>query len=241
MKSASEIEVEVKIPLNDPAGRQEIEAGLAARGFILLKKYVQTDTYYNHPDYDLRRMDKALRIRRETDLDTGRMTATLNYKGKKLDDRTMTRTEIETILDAPDDMEKILEGIGYHLVEPLVRKERHDYYRENVVLSLDRVDGLGEFLEIEVKASSAFRAPEALEGAENAAGGGQGMISAGNKNNLSSAGNGHGRASAEDGQGVISAEERLRQLDRVMEELGFRSEDTVRRSYLSMLQEKGQT
>lgn len=41
--------------------------------------------YYNGAHYDLKEHDKALWIRRVTDLDTGKARAEFNFKGSKLD------------------------------------------------------------------------------------------------------------------------------------------------------------
>ncbi len=209
------IEVEVKIPLSFREAKpldadegtglsfDDLEKKLADRGFLPGNLYEQTDTYYNSEAFDLRRGDKALRIRLERDLKSGRMTTTLNYKGPKIDERTMSRTEIEFEVPSAQEMEAVLEGIGYHPAGPRVCKVRQDYCRGNVVLSLDKVDGLGDFLEIEIKSASPAegKAPDGAKREDLLAG-------------------------------------RFRQLSEVMAELGFTGEDTVRRSYLSMLQER---
>ena len=63
------VEVEVKIPvcsLEDTIKRLEQD------GFCLAGTCREEDVYYNSAHYNLREHDKALRIRRVTDLDTGK-------------------------------------------------------------------------------------------------------------------------------------------------------------------------
>ncbi len=86
------IEVEVKIPIESI---EEIEGQLIHNGFKYQKTVVETDTYFTSDHYDMRKHDKALRIRTTENRDTGEMRAQLGCKGPKLDNISMTRKETE--------------------------------------------------------------------------------------------------------------------------------------------------
>ena len=81
------IEVEVKIPIENI---EKIKQKLLETGFIYQKTVVETDTYFTSDHYDMRKKDKALRIRKTENLDTGEVKAQLNCKGPKLDQVSMT-------------------------------------------------------------------------------------------------------------------------------------------------------
>ena len=80
------IEVEVKIPIENI---EKIKQKLLETGFIYQKTVVETDTYFTSDHYDMRKKDKALRIRKTENLDTGEVKAQLNCKGPKLDRKSV--------------------------------------------------------------------------------------------------------------------------------------------------------
>ena len=103
------IEVEVKIPIENI---EKIKKKLLETGFIYQKTVVETDTYFISDHYDMRKKDKALRIRKTENLDTGEVKAQLNCKGPKLDQVSMTRKETEIDIYEPEKMD--MEGIGMY-------------------------------------------------------------------------------------------------------------------------------
>ena len=112
-----------------------------------------------------------------------------NFKGKKLDTRTMTREELETGVEDGAVCRNILQAIGYIPVAPEVIKKRLMLQKESITVCLDNVHGLGEFLELEILADSEEKKDDALG-----------------------------------------------QIESVLNSLGYQISDTVRTSYLSMLQ-----
>ena len=62
----------------------------------------------------------------------------------------MTRPEYETSFEHPAEMIKILKSLGYKPVEPEVTKDRTVYVNGSITACLDRVEGLGDFLELEI-------------------------------------------------------------------------------------------
>lgn len=186
--SAGCIEVEVKLPVPD---REELFRRLETCGFILKSVQQETDTYYNSGFYDLREQDKALRIRRVTDPSTGCVFAQMNCKGAKLDHVSMSRSEIEISIENAEGMEKLLAEISFYPVEYCVCKVRHTFVRGQITAAADRVEGLGDFLELEILAEDERRREGCLE-----------------------------------------------EIAGVLRELGYEMRQTVRSSYLSMLEQK---
>lgn len=139
-----------------------------------LRAVVQEDTYYDAPDRSFADTDEALRIRRESPGsfsdagtvgrdddrnrddpadDDGGVTR-IAYKGPRVDGETKTREEHETTVGDDDRMAAILRSLGYDPVAT-VRKERAVYGLRGFEVTLDWVDGLGEFLEVDAEVGQA--------------------------------------------------------------------------------------
>jgi adenylate cyclase class 2 len=145
-------EVEVKLRANHDTVRDALDAA----GATHVESVEQEDTYYDAPDRDFAQTDEALRVREErsaTSRSEGEQTETtdtrLTYKGPLVDSVSKTREEAETAVVDPAALRSILGGLGY---EPAatVHKERERYTLEGVSVTLDTVDGLGEFVEAEL-------------------------------------------------------------------------------------------
>jgi len=141
------LEVELKFPVPDPA---EAEGRIANTGAKLVRAGVEKDLYFNHPSRDFAQTDEALRIR------TTDKESRITWKGPVLGPVVRTRQEIEVPLDAdqqcPRQLARILARLGFREVRT-VRKSRLVYrlIRDNqqVEFSVDTVDELGSFVEIE--------------------------------------------------------------------------------------------
>ncbi|MCD6471590.1 class IV adenylate cyclase [Candidatus Aerophobetes bacterium] len=132
------VEVEVKANIE----KEGVEKRLALLGIKLIKREHQIDTYFDHSYYNFKKKDEALRVR-ETKNDLF-----LTYKGKKLDEETKTRREIEIKVEGK--IYSLLKILGFFEVEK-VEKIRDFYQWNNLKICLDKVKHLGEFLEIEGK------------------------------------------------------------------------------------------
>ncbi len=129
--------------------------------FEFLRKEYHEDTYYQHPCRDFSSTDEALRIRIKRF--NGHFEAFLTYKGPKMDDLSKTREEIEVPLSDPDGYASILERLGFKEILT-VSKVREKYYVEKgVVLTLDTVEGLGTFVEIEAIVEREELVPRTVE------------------------------------------------------------------------------
>jgi len=75
----------------------------------------------------------------------------LTYKGPKLDPLSKTRKEVDVQVADFDKMEELIRCLRYK--ETLrVRKIREIYHLGGALVCLDRVDGLGDFVELETLA-----------------------------------------------------------------------------------------
>lgn len=108
----------------------------------------QVDTYYDHPARDFAVTDEALRIRRTSGEDE--TTALVTYKGPLVDASSKTREEHETAVDDGAELHAVLDGLGFTPAAG-VEKHREVWSRDGYTVTLDAVDGLGEFVEIEVE------------------------------------------------------------------------------------------
>ncbi|RLM59582.1 class IV adenylate cyclase [Halobellus sp. Atlit-31R] len=162
--------LEVEIKLRAPHGA--VQSALAEADAALVERVTQVDTYYDAPHRDFAETDEALRIRRETrdpdadaDADPERRpddsspqadqestTTKLTYKGPLVDAESKTRQEYETVVGDGDTADAIFESLGF---EPaaVVEKHRRFYRLDGYTVTLDRVDGLGEFVEVEAEAA----------------------------------------------------------------------------------------
>lgn len=145
-----QFEVEQKFPVADLAA---IAAKLAALGAEFSPAREESDRYYAHPARDFAQTDEALRIRRVGP------AAQITYKGPKIDALTKTRREIELPLGAGEEVATawagLLEAVGFTPaaeVRKLRRTAQVPWQGRSVVASLDEVDGLGTFVELELSA-----------------------------------------------------------------------------------------
>lgn len=151
-------EVEVKVRADHDAVRE----GLADVGAEPMETVEQVDTYFGHPVRDFAETDEALRIRREKTAD-GPMVASVTYKGPLVDEASKTREERETVVEDGETMAEILDALGFVAVET-VEKVRERFAVDGYTVTLDTVDGLGTFVEVETEAEA-----EAVEPARDGA------------------------------------------------------------------------
>jgi len=137
------IEVEVKAKINNT---KKIRETLTKMNIKKTKEEYQEDIYFASPIADFSKTDEALRIRKTTS-DTDEKII-ITYKGPKIDKSSKTREEIETIVENKENLKIILEKIGFHPVRTI--KKRREFYKfEKFEISLDFVEGLEPYMEIE--------------------------------------------------------------------------------------------
>ena len=137
-------EVELKVRADHDEVREQLDEADAT----LVGTAEQGDVYYDAPDRNFAETDEALRVRTErTDEET---ETRLTYKGPLVEQASKTREEAKTTVGDSDALSDILSGLGY---EPAaeVHKERTRFRMREYTVTLDRVDGLGEFVEVETE------------------------------------------------------------------------------------------
>jgi adenylate cyclase, class 2 len=152
-------EVEMKFPVADLATVAQRLMGLGAS---FAGEQSEVDVYFAHPARDFARTDEALRIRRKGPANF------ITYKGPKIDAVTKTRLEID--LDLPPGEETaqawtgLLEALGFEVVGEVCKSRRKahlEWQGHRVEISLDDVERLGTFVELELVVK-----PEGVEAAK---------------------------------------------------------------------------
>lgn len=134
------IEVEVKAKIDS---FDEMEERIVKIGGKQAKTEFQEDLYFNSPVVDFAETDEALRIR------TTNEDIFITYKGPKINKEAKTRKEVEMAIENAEKGTDILESIGFKKVRT-VRKNRKYFEYENFEISLDDVEGLDPYMEIEI-------------------------------------------------------------------------------------------
>lgn len=148
-------EVELKFPLAD---KDRFLVALMELGAEPGSEMSQCDRYFAHPARDFAQTNEAFRIRQ-----SGEHTR-LTYKGPLLDAATKTRREVELSLadgkKTAEDMTVMLNLLGFSEVRA-VKKLRTPYHLSwqgrEMEVTLDDVEGLGKYLEIETLAEESDR------------------------------------------------------------------------------------
>ncbi len=134
------IEVEVKIKLKD---LNEFKKKLLELGVKRLGEWFEEDIYFKHPSVDFKATDEALRLRRVD----GKIN--LTYKGPKISSNSKTREEIDVEVVDFNTVRLLFEKLRFQVLTR-VAKKREVYLFEEIKISLDKVEDLGDFAEFEI-------------------------------------------------------------------------------------------
>ena len=141
-----EIETKFRSPGND-----KVEKSLARLGAKKLSEGTIEDIYFSHPSKDFGKSDEALRLRRRDN------DAELTYKGPRMkQEATKAREEISVKIDNPLAAQRIVERLGFKEVCAL-KKKRTSYLYDKMRVDVDDVEGLGEYVELEILTESPER------------------------------------------------------------------------------------
>lgn len=152
------IEVEVKAKIGD---FKSLKIELKKINAIKIREEHQKDTYFSSPIKDFAKTDEALRIREisiKNDVNT-----VITYKGPKIENTSKTREEIEIAIDNKYKINKLFENLGFKKAG-IVVKNREIYELNEYIISLDNVEGLGPYIEIEVDLEDGSDFQPALDG-----------------------------------------------------------------------------
>ena len=139
------IEVELKIRVSENEFLR-IKQELKSRSTKKSEEFMD-DLYFQHPCRNFEETDEALRIRKSNN------ESFITYKGPKIGTAMKTREEIEFKVEDADKVKEALEKLGFIPVAH-VKKHRISFEYDEYKVSLDRVNQLGTFLEIECEAES---------------------------------------------------------------------------------------
>jgi adenylate cyclase class 2 len=148
--------IEVESKYRSP-GNEKIEKALVKLGATQISNGPMEDLYFAHPSRDFGKTDEALRLRKRED------GAELTYKGPRIHaDGAKAREEITLRTDNPLTMQRIVERLGFK-ESYVLRKTRTSYMLDKLRVDIDDVEGLGEFVELEVLTESPERSKQLLE------------------------------------------------------------------------------
>jgi adenylate cyclase class 2 len=151
---AESYEVEVKVPIND---EKAIEQTILKAGGKRLNSETQSDLYYDHPCRSFSLTDESIRIRARESADDYSLPLSehspieLTYKGPRVDKTTKTRLEYTSGIDDFNAITSILQHTGFKLVAT-IKKNRVFFDIDGITVSIDSVEGVGTFIEIELLA-----------------------------------------------------------------------------------------
>lgn len=144
------LEVEAKVALDGP---DAVRAALHRLGAAASPAVVEVDAFFRHPSRDLVARDEALRLRTTT---TG---FELTYKGPRQEGAYKGREERTVRLS--DDPTPVLDALGFTVTVRL-RKTRERHRLAALEMTIDHVEGLGWFVEVEAMAEDARVAEAAV-------------------------------------------------------------------------------
>ena len=135
-----EIELKVQVPDLERVRERLLSLNALSEGGEISER----DVYFNAPHRDFAETDEALRLRYYDG------SSTLTYKGPKLSEYNIkARVELNCGIESGAVMEEMLDSLGFIRVAE-VRKVREYFHYKGALVSLDRVVGLGTFVEIEM-------------------------------------------------------------------------------------------
>jgi adenylate cyclase class 2 len=150
------LEVEVKIKVKELSS---IRKRLIEKGAKQTSTVHEHDRYYNAPHRDFGVTDEALRVRYSDD------ACAVTYKGPKLPGSgSKVREEVTVDVMSGEAVETILAKLGFTRTAE-VDKEREYFEFGPLLVSLDRVSGLGSYVEVEMMTAVSFE--EAAQKVEN--------------------------------------------------------------------------
>jgi len=170
----SMIEVELKFPCAD---HESMHRMLVDLGAIRGPDETHQDLYFRHPCRDFVQTREALRIRRVKIETTGtadggpaEFESRVTYKGPHLPGGVKAREELEWCISPSDArgeyQERLLVLLGFEPVA-IVTKERRSfgivYQGREVTVTLDEVEGVGKYVEVEIVAEGLDDMPNARQ------------------------------------------------------------------------------
>ena len=137
------LEIEMKVRISS---LEEVRRQLHRLNAQFCGRMHEHDIYYNAPHRDFAVTDEAIRVRYTND------HAVVTYKGAKIPSFSLkAREELNTAVESGEIFELVLDRLGFKKTAE-VNKWRENYNLGTIAISLDSVDELGTFAEIEIMA-----------------------------------------------------------------------------------------
>lgn len=157
------LEVEAKVALDGPDAAAALRATLHRLGAAATPAAVEDDAFFAHPSRDLAAADETLRLRFIPPRQEGeRGSFELTHKGARQAGAYKAREERTVRL--ADDPTALLAALGFRVAVRL-RKTRERHRLGALEVTLDHVEGLGWFAEVEATGADARSAEAAVAAA----------------------------------------------------------------------------
>ncbi|MGD9962794.1 MAG: class IV adenylate cyclase [Thermoplasmata archaeon] len=148
--------MEVESKYRSP-GNEKVEKALDKLGAELICEDDTEDVYFQHPGRDFGKTDEALRLRKKGG------GSELTYKGPRMKlEHTKAREEVTLRTDDPLAAQRIVERLGFKEFMS-VRKKRRNFKYDKIRVAVDDVEGLGEYVELELITEEPKRAEALIE------------------------------------------------------------------------------
>ncbi len=148
--------LEVERKLRSPGNEQVIER-LTTIGAEKVSDETHEDVYFIHPCRRFKDTDEALRLR-----ELGG-AAELTYKGPRME-CSHAKAREEVTIDVGDtlSLRRILERLGFTELAT-IRKRRVSFALDKLMIAVDDVEGIGQFVEIELMTEDPSRAKQLID------------------------------------------------------------------------------
>ena len=143
--------LEVESKFRSP-GNDVVLKSLGDLGARLISDETFEDAYYSHPTRAFDKTDEALRLRMYED------HSELTYKGPRtMSSSAKAREELSAHIEDSLSLRRILERLGFAEIAS-VRKRRVSFAFDLLRVDVDDVEGLGQFVELELMTEDPSRA-----------------------------------------------------------------------------------
>lgn len=142
------MEFEVKVRVDD---LEAVETKLKSLGWVLKEQLLERDAYVDFTVCaGIPAKETAFRIRSRVDLMSGAVSGEVTFKGRLVRSDVKAREEINVVVKDPEKLSEAFTLLGFQI--HTVEKLRKVYVNEGskIRVFLDRVKGLGDFIEFEV-------------------------------------------------------------------------------------------
>jgi adenylate cyclase class 2 len=152
--------LEVEMKFESPGNDKVVEA-LKGMGARPLFDGVMEDIYFSHPSRDFGSTDEAVRLR------TCGADTEITYKGPRImTSSTKAREELTVTVSDSLSIRRMLERLGFSEFMS-IRKKRSSFLLDKLRVDVDEVEGLGQFVELELVTEDPSKAEALMALARN--------------------------------------------------------------------------